>query len=153
VHRLATGDARRLDLHAALDGADDGSLAIDGLTEGVHDATEQCVTDRHREDATGGPHRRSLLDCGGMLGIADDHGADGVLVEVQGETDGAALELEELVDADVGKARHAGDTVAHLEHPTDLRRFERGVVSRQVLLEGGGDVAGVDGEFSHYRFL
>ena len=88
-----------------------------------------------------------------MLGIADDNGADGVLVEVQCESDRAAFELEEFVHADIGKARHASDTVAHLEHSADLGRLKFGFESRQVLLEGGGDVAGVDGEFSHYRIL
>ncbi len=64
--------------------------------------------------------RRALLDGGGRLGVAEDHGADRLLVEVQGQTDGAALELEQLVDAHVGQARHAGDAVADLEDATDL---------------------------------
>ena len=37
-----------------------------------------------------------------------------VLVEVQGEADGAVLELEQLVDGAVGQAADAGDAVADL---------------------------------------
>ena len=47
-------------------------------------------------------------------------GADRLLVEVQGDADGAVLELEELVDADVGQAGDAGDAVADLEDAADL---------------------------------
>ena len=63
-------------------------------------------------------HGLALLDVADA--VAEDHGADRLLVEVEGEADGAALELEQLVDADVGQARHAGDAVADLEDAADL---------------------------------
>ena len=74
-------------------------------------------TERMRPVAS---HRGALLDLGGRLAVAQDHGADRVLVEVEREAEGAALELEQLVHADVGQARHAGDAVADLEHAADL---------------------------------
>jgi hypothetical protein len=51
--------------------------------------------------SAGGLDGLALFD----LGLAEDHGADGLLVEVQREADGAVLELEELVDGAVGEAR------------------------------------------------
>ena len=56
VHGLTTGDARRLDFHAALNRADDRALAVDGFTERVHDATEKRIADWHRKNATSGTH-------------------------------------------------------------------------------------------------
>ena len=87
--------------------------------------------------------------CGGVLAVAQDHGADRLLVEVQRQAEGAALELEQLVDRGVGQARHAGDAVADLEDAADLLGLDLGLEVGQVLLQGGGDVAGVDREFSH----
>ena len=50
VHRLAAGDAGRLDLHAAGVGVGDRALAVDRFAERVDDAAEQRVADRHREE-------------------------------------------------------------------------------------------------------
>ncbi len=86
---------------------------------------------------------------GRVLAVAEDDRADRVLVEVERQADGAALELEQLVDGRVGQARHPGDAVAHLEHATDLGGLELGLEAGQVLLQCRGDVGGVDGEFSH----
>ena len=98
----------------------EGALAVDGLAEGVDDPAEQAVADGDRQDAPGGLDGRALLDGGDLLAVAEDDGADRVLVEVQGEAEGAALELEQLVDGGVGQARHAGDAVADLEDAADL---------------------------------
>ena len=149
VHRLAPGDARGLDLHAAGLVGVDRAVAVDGLAEGVDHPADQGVADGDGLDATGGPHRGALLDGGDLLALAQDHRADGLLVQVQGEADGAALELEELVDGAVGQARHAGDAVAHLEDAADLGDLEVGGVALEVLAQGGGDVRGVDVQISH----
>ncbi len=53
----------------------------------------------------------ALVDVGG---VTEDHGADGVLVQVEGEAERATVELEQLVDRHVGKAGDTGDAVAHL---------------------------------------
>ena len=86
-------------------GAGERALAVDGLAEGVDDPAEQAVADGHREDVAGGLDRLALLD---VVAVAEDHGADRLLVEVQGEADGAVLELEQLVDGGVGQARRRG---------------------------------------------
>ena len=122
MHRLAADDARRLDLHAALRVGCDRALAVDRLTERVHDAADERVADGHREDAAGGLDRLALLD---VVALAEDHRTDGLLVEVQRETEQAALELEQLVDRGVGQAGDAGDAVAHLEDPAELLLRQR----------------------------
>ena len=55
-----------------------------------------------------------------VVDLAQDDGADGVLVEVEGEAQRAVLELEQLVDRRAGQARDPGDAVAHLDDPADL---------------------------------
>ena len=102
VHGLAAHDARRLDLDAALDAADDVAPTVDRLAEGVDDAAEHRVADGDAEDAAGGLDGLALLDA---VGVAEHDGADRLLVEVQGEADGAVLELEQLVDAAVRAGR------------------------------------------------
>jgi hypothetical protein len=84
-----------------------------------------------------------------VLAVGQDHGTDRVLVEVQRQTQRAVLELEQLVHRGVGQTRHPGDAVADLEDAPDLLGLDLGVEVGQVLLERCGDVAGVDGEFSH----
>ena len=116
VHRLAAHDAGRLDLHPAGLHADQLAKAVDRLAERVHDAAEHAVADGHRQDATGGLDRLALLD---VVGVAEHDGADRALVEVEGETDRAVLELEQLVHGRVGQTRHAGDAVADLGDATD----------------------------------
>ena len=67
--------------------------------------------------------------------VAEHDGADGLLVEVEGQADGAVLELEQLVDRRAGQAGDPGDAVADLGDPADLLDLdpggELGDVSRQ----------------------
>ena len=95
MHRLAAHDAGSLDLHATRTSPAERALAVDGFTDGVHHSAEQGVAHRHREDVTGRTDRLALLD---LVDLAEHHGADRVLVEVEGQTDRAVLELEHLVD-------------------------------------------------------
>ncbi len=150
VHRLAAHDAGRLDLHAPQLRADKLAAAIDGLTEGVDDASEDAVTDRDREDPTGRLDRLPLLD---LVALAEDDRADGRLVEVEGETDRAVLELEELVHGGVGETGDAGDAVADLDYAADGAGLERGLVALKVLRDRLGDIGCGDREFSHGLLL
>ena len=81
MHGLATHDARRLNLDSALNAADDVALAVDGHTQCVDHAAKHGVAYRHRQDAAGCLHRLTLFDC---VGVAENNGADRVLVEVEG---------------------------------------------------------------------
>ena len=101
VHRLAPGDARRLDLHAPRNRVGQGSLAVHRLPQRVDHPSQQAVAHRDRQDLTGGLHRLALRDA---LHTAQDNRADGGLIEVQGEADGAAGEAQHLVDGRVGQS-------------------------------------------------
>ena len=83
--------------------------------------------------------------------VAEDHGADRLLVEVERQAERAVLELEQLVDRGVGQARTPGDAVADLEDAADLRGLDVGLEALEVLAERRGDVVGVDGQLGHGR--
>ena len=85
--------------------------------------------------------------------LAEDHGADRLLVEVQREADGAVLELEQLVDGAVGQAGDAGDAVADLGDAADGAGLERRLEALEVLLQRRGDVAGAQRELCHVGSL
>jgi hypothetical protein len=119
AHGLATHDRRRLDLDAADDGASDRTLAVDG--------SPSAFTTRPSMASPTGTERIRPVDftvwpSSTAFGFAEHHGADRVVVEVQGEAGGAVLELEQLVDAALREAGHAGDAVADLRDPA--RRCE-----------------------------
>ena len=146
VNRLAAGDPRGLHLHAAGLDRTEGALAVDGFAEGVHHPAQQRVAHRDREDVAGGPHGLALLD---VVDLAEHHGADGVLVQVQGQSDGAVLELEHLVDRRARQAADAGDAVAHFHDATDLGLADLGGEAFEISTDRGGDVAGVECEGCH----
>ena len=83
------------------------------------------------------------------VGLAEHDGADRVLVEVEGEADGAVGELEQLVDGAVRQARDAGDAVADLGDAADGAGLERGLEALEVLLERCRDVGSGERELSH----
>ena len=93
------------------------ALAVDRLAQTIDDSAEHAVADRHRQDATGGLDGLAFLDLGAL---AEHHGTDRLLVEVQRETERAVLEFEQLVDRGVGQPGDTGDAVADLEDATDL---------------------------------
>src|SRR5262249_26363294 len=80
LHGLAGDDAGRLHLDPAGVLGFDRPLAVDRLTERVHDAAEQSLTDRHLGDAAGPAYLVAFLD---DLLLAHDRDTDVVLFEVQ----------------------------------------------------------------------
>ena len=92
----------------------------------------------------------ALLD---VLEVAEHDGADRLLVEVEGQSQRAALELDQLVDRALGKAGDAGDAVAHLDDPPDLLLGQRRGEALEVLAQDGGDVVGLDRELGHLGYI
>ncbi len=83
------------------------------MTEGVDHAADQLGADRHFQDAA-----RALdgVAFGDVLVLAQNHGADGVALEVQGQAVGrlavlGGRELEHFALHRVGQAVHAADAV------------------------------------------
>jgi hypothetical protein len=146
VHGLAAHDAGCLDLHAALLDVGQWTPAVDGNADGVDHAAQQAVADGHRQDAVGGLDRLALAD---VRGLAQHHGADRLLVEVQGQAQHPGLELEQLVDRSLGEPDDGGDAVTDLLDPADLRGLDAGLEVLEVLAERRRDVGGVDGQLCH----
>ena len=95
----------------------DRALAVERVAERVDDAADQRLADGHAGDAAGAAHGLALLD---VLPLAEERGADVVLLEVEREPGDAVLELEHLQRDGVLEPVHAGDAVADLEHGADL---------------------------------
>ena len=146
AHRLASNDAGCLDLEAAGLGGGDGALAVDRLAHSVDHSTQEGVADPDRQDATGRLDQLLFLESGVLT---EDHRTDGLLVEVEGQALGAVGELEDLVDRAAGQAGDAGDAVTDFDNAADLLGPDLGCVVVDVLLEGSGDLVGVDGQLSH----
>jgi hypothetical protein len=64
------------------------------VAERVDDPAHEAVADGHREDLAGPPDRLALLD---LVEVAEDDDTDLAGVEVQGDAEGAVLELQQLV--------------------------------------------------------
>ena len=90
---------------------------VDRLAERVDDTTEEGVADRHREDLAGALDLLALLDA---AEVTEDDDADVVDVEVERETEGAVLELEQLVGHGRGQALDVRDAVTGVEDAADL---------------------------------
>jgi len=143
VHGLAAGDAGRLDLHAAGFDVDQWALAVDGGSEHVDDSSEDTVTNRNGEDLASRLDRLTFLD---GVDVAEHHGTDRVLIEVEGEADGSVFETEHLVDGCIRQTANTGDPVADLEHTTNGLARNVGLEGFEILLECPGDVSGIECE-------
>ena len=140
VDRLDAGLDRRVHGRAqhhargdALDGprrpspSGSGPLPSIGSPSGLTTRPISSGPDRHRGDAAGAADLVAFLD----LGIRpDDHDADRLFFEVQGDAHHALLgELDQLEGADVAQAVDAGDAVADLDDRADLAGFDGGTRS------------------------
>ncbi len=119
VHRLATDDAGRLHLEAA-----QRCCWRSGPCR-RWPGRARSRPDRRARRPTGTERIRpvAFTDWPSSISSAwpSTTAADRALVEVQREAEDPALELEQLVDRRVGQTGDAGDAVADLQHPTDLR--------------------------------
>ena len=132
-------DARRLELERPALGRLDRAQTVERVPERVDDAAEQPLADRHAHDLAGPPHRLALLH---VLPLAEERGADVVLLEVEGDADDAVLELEPLERDAVLEAVDAGDAVADLEDGADLREVGLDVELLDSILQDRGDLFG-----------
>ena len=140
-HTLAVDDAGRdaLDRHA--DGAADRALAVERVAEGVDDAAEQTLAGRDLHDAAGAADLVAFLDLGRL---AQQHGADVVLLEVQRHAHHAVGQLEQLAGHRLFEAVDAGDAVAYGDDGTDLRHLGLLVVALDLLPDQTRDFIDLD---------
>ena len=94
-----------------------GPLPSIGCAERVDDAAEHLVADRHRDDSAGALDRVAFLD---FRELAEQHGADALLFEVQRDAEDAVRELEHLARHGVLDAVDARDAVAERDDAADF---------------------------------
>src|SRR5690606_30309751 len=119
VDRLVTGLYRLVDRltpdHARSDFLDrlgglcvDRAFAVDRVAQGIDHATQQFRTDRDFQDAAGALGAHAFLQA---EVVAQNHGTDGVLLQVQRHAVDATRELDHLAVHHIGQAVDADDTV------------------------------------------
>lgn len=108
VHRLTDHDARGLQFEGATAFGRDLAEAVDRVAERVDNAAEVTLADADGEHLTGALHRLALLD---SAELAEDDRTDLALFEVEGETEGSVLELQQFVRHGGGQALHLRDAV------------------------------------------
>ena len=119
----------------------DRALVVDRPAERVDDAADQLDADRHLDDAARGLDRVAFLD---LRVVAQDHGADGLFLEVERHAHDAAGELEQLGGQRPLQAIDLGDAVADLDDRADRARLDAGVELVDGRLDDARDVVGAD---------
>lgn len=89
----------------------DGSLTIDGVTEGIDDSTEKGGSDGDVDNGTGSLDGLTLLD---ESIRTEQHNTDLAGLQVKGHTLDTGSELDELLSLDVVEAENSGDTITGL---------------------------------------
>ena len=120
---------------------DDRALAVDRLAERVDDAADQLFADRHRDDAAGPLDRVAFLD---VRELAEQHGADAFLFEVQRDAEHAVRELEHLAGHRLLDAVHARDAVADRDDRADFGDVDVDGVAADLVADDLGDFFGFD---------
>src|SRR5439155_14426812 len=113
------------------------SLPVHRVAERVDDPPDQLRPDRHARDGAGALDRLALLD---LVPLAEERGADVVLLKVEREAGDAVIELEQLQRDAVLEPVDASDPVTHLENGADLGQVGLDVVLLDPLLEDRGDL-------------
>src|SRR5581483_9661049 len=137
LHRLARDHARRLELERPALVRLDRAAPVEWVAERVDDTAEERFADGHVGDVTRAPNRLAFLD---LLPLAEERGADVVLLEVEREPDDAVLELEHLHRDAVLEPVDAGDAVADLQDRADLGEIRLDVVLLDPLSQDRGDL-------------
>ena len=146
LHRLldalALDHAGGLVLGRAGLGGMDVALAVERAPERVDQAAEELLADRDLEQAAGALDRVALDD---LVPLAEQHGADVVLLEVQREAGHVMGKLEHLERHAVVEAVDAGDAVGDGEHGAHLGEVgAAGVEALDPLPQDRGDLVGLD---------
>ena len=117
----------------------DGALVVERAAERVDDAADHGLAHRHLQHAAGALDEVALLD---ERVLAEEHGADVVFFEVEGQPDDVVRQLEHLHGHAVAQAVDAGDAVADLEDGADLFDLDLRLVALDLGLQDGGDLFG-----------
>ncbi len=119
-----------------------GPLPSSGLTERVDHAADERGADRNLDDATGGLDLVAFLD---LLVVAEEHGTDRLLLEVEGHAHDAAGELEQLRGERAFQAVHLRDAVTDFDDGADRAHLYAGFELVDCRLDDRGDFFGPGG--------
>ena len=151
MHRLALHDRGGLQLKGAAAGRLDLAEAVDRVAERVDNTAEVTLADRDGEHLAGTRDRLTLLDA---AELAEDDGTDLALLEVEGEAEGAVLELQQFVGHGRGKTLDLRDAVAGKGDRTDfLARGRVRLVRLDEVLQRVPDLLRPDRELRHLGSL
>ncbi len=118
---LPVDDARGQALDRVVLGGSDRALAVDRQAQGVHDPAQNRGADRHRHDPSGALALIAFLQ---LLVVAEEHDADVVFLEVEGQTGDVVRKLDQLTGHDPLQAVHAGNAVADGGDGADFRHLD-----------------------------
>ncbi|MND74633.1 hypothetical protein D3C80_662300 [compost metagenome] len=90
----------------------DRAFAVDRVAQGIDHATQQFRTNRNLEDAAGALGAHAFVQA---LVAAQNHGANGVLLQVQRHTVDAARELDHFAVHYIGQTEDAHDAVRYAD--------------------------------------
>ena len=119
-----------------------GPFAVERLAERIDDAADEGRPGGDLHDPVGPLDEVALLD---QVAFAEEHGADAVLFQVQGQAEDVARELEQLVVHDPVQAVDAGDAVADRNDRPDLPDIDLGLKAFDLLLDDLADFVCFDG--------
>src|SRR5690606_16443240 len=119
----------------------DRTLAVDGLTQRVDDATEASLSDRDVRDALGATDGGPFLD---GARVTEDRDAHVVVLEVQHEPVNLLVELDELAGHGAFQAVDARDAVTGGEHRPRFRHQSGSIEVLNLLLDDLGDLVGAE---------
>ena len=117
MNRFALDDAGRLHFHLAELVGIDGTLAVNRLADGVHNPADERLAHRHLNDPVGTLYGVPFLD---MEEVAENRGADVVLLEVEHHPGHSAGELQEFTRHGLIKTVNTGNTVTNRDNGAGL---------------------------------
>src|SRR5262249_55523201 len=119
----------------------DRALAVDGLPEGVDDASHQRLADRHLRDAAGALHDVAFAD--GAI-FAEEDRAEVVLLEIENHPNDVLREGEQLAGHRTLEPVYAGDAVPDFDDPPDLGEIGLALELLDLPSDDLADLAGLD---------
>ncbi len=133
-HRRAVHDGRRGTLDGAPFARLERAFAVERPTQGIDHAPEQPVADRHIRDPSGA---RDFIARAQVLIIAEQHHADFIRIDVEGNAEQSAGESHQFLETHAGEPRHGGDAGGDICDQTHLARAQLGHEVSAGVRQGG----------------
>ena len=115
----------------------DRALAVDGLSQGIHNTSGHGIAHRNLHHASRGLYCVALADAGS---IAQENRTHVVLLQVQHHAIDLSRELQELSLHGVFKTMDPCDAVCHLNDRSHVRNFQFCRISFDLLFDDRADL-------------